>query len=126
MENDEELTVKGMKEGEELARIIGEFILKSSAVIKNIYCANSIRSIETAKIIAYSTNAIVKTYKDLNSIRDNAFAGMSEAEVEKIDPEFMYQLKLYRLGLYNSFQIKHMDQKYPYNQVHLAQSNATK
>ena len=108
--NLEGLTDAGKKDGEFLAHHINEYIKCNTLKIKKIYCADSSRAIETANIIAVKTETTVEAHDDLNSIRHNAFSGLPEDEIEKISPEFIYQLKLYRLGLFNSYQIIHNEQ----------------
>lgn len=108
--NLEGLTKKGENQGIILSKKINNYIRYSSSKIKNIYCAESSRAIETANIIASEMNLSIKPYVNLNSIRHNLFSGLSENEVEKIDPEFIYQLKLYRLGLFNSYCIKNHEE----------------
>lgn len=105
-ENSEGLTHKGLTEGEYLSLCIEIYLKEYKLNLKNIYCADSSRAIDTAKIIASRTQSEIVPYDNLNSIRHHSFSGLPETEIEKIDPEFIYQLKLYRLGLLNSYKIK--------------------
>lgn len=103
LEDDEELTSDGLCMGHEVAENIATFIDVNSFDVKKIYCANSARAIETAKIIADKLGVKICAFNDLCSNNSGALRGKSESEAQVINPMFMKQLKLFRAGIYSSY-----------------------
>ena len=103
LEDCEELTSNGMSMGHEAAEYIAMFVSTHSYDVKKVYCANSTRSIKTAKIIADRLGVETCAFGDLRSNNSGALRGKSESEAQVINPTFMKQLKLFRAGIYSSY-----------------------
>lgn len=101
----ERLTQKGVNQATQYADLIKVFLERNNLNVKNIYCADSSRGIETASIIADILQAQVLSYSSLKSFSVGNYAGMSESALKRIDPLFINNLKLYRKGLVNSYDI---------------------
>lgn len=102
-ENDELLTEQGIKMGEFIAENINDYVIHNHHVVHSVYCADSKRAVHSAEIIASQLNVDVRSFKDLTSNNSGQLLGKTEYEAMQINPEFMYQLKLYRAGLYSSY-----------------------
>lgn len=103
MEDREELTSNGMLMGHTAANYISMFVENHSYKVKKIYCANSTRAIKTAKIIADKLGVETYAFDELRSNNSGSLRGKSEFEAQKINPIFMKQLKLFRAGIYSSY-----------------------
>lgn len=99
----EELTPSGLSLGYEIAQHIVAFVDSHSYYVKRIYCANSIRAIKTANIIADKLNIETFAIDELRSNNSGILRGKSEAEAKELNPIFMKQLKLFRAGIYSSY-----------------------
>ena len=73
-------------------------------LLEPVYSAQSERAESTATSIARRIGVPTKSFQALRSIRV-AYPGVSEDDVAELNPEFMSQIALYRLGLYNSYDI---------------------
>jgi broad specificity phosphatase PhoE len=103
-ENDlEDLTDIGRQQSINLGNCLKDFINEKSLICKNIYTANSTRSIETARIISSCLNAKISIEEDLRSTKPGTLAGKSEEEAKKTNPLFIEQLYLFRNGLFNAY-----------------------
>src|SRR5208283_2096107 len=111
--DDEKLTPKGKNDCILIANGISKIILERNLFCKNIYCANSTRSIETAKVISEELNVTIKIEEALRSTKPGALAGHTEEEARKSNPVFIEQLNLYRAGLFNSYDFKVAENKEP-------------
>lgn len=103
VDDDEILTNNGMLIGDEVAQDIDFFVNNSGFCVDKIYCANSIRAKETAHVIASKLGVKICAYKELCSNNSGNLRGKSEIEAEIINPVFMKQLKLFRAGIYSSY-----------------------
>jgi broad specificity phosphatase PhoE len=113
-ETDEEsLTERGKGECSIIARDIHNFMIRKNLACHNIYTANSVRSIDTARIIADELNAKVQVEEALRSTKPGTLSGKSEAEAIKTNPEFIEQLYLFRNGLFNAYDFTVAENKEP-------------
>lgn len=99
----EELTNAGLSMGDEVAQNILTFVNSHSYNVEKVYCANSTRAIETAKIIADKLGVEVCALNDLRSNNCGSLRGKSETEALILNPLFIKQLKLFRSGIYSSY-----------------------
>jgi broad specificity phosphatase PhoE len=111
--DDEPLTSKGKEDCLSIARGIKKIVLEEHLVCKTIYCADSNRSIETAKVLAEELKGTVKTEEALRSTKPGVLAGQSEEAAKKSHPLFIEQLNLYRAGLFNSYDFNVAENKEP-------------
>jgi broad specificity phosphatase PhoE len=111
--DDEQLTKKGEEDCLSIATGIRQLVLEEDLACKSIYCANSSRSIETAEVIARELRVTVTIEEGLRSTKPGALAGQSEEEAKKSHPLFIEQLKLYRVGLFNSYDFNVAENKEP-------------
>jgi len=111
--DDELLTSKGMEECLRISEGIRSIISDMNLSCKSIYCANSIRSIETAKVIARALDVSITIEEALRSTKPGVLAGQTEAEARKSNPLFIAQLDLYRAGLFNSYDFNVAQNKEP-------------
>ncbi len=101
--NLEKLTCNGLNMGSELAHFIESFVRKNNYRVKEIYCANSTRAVETAKLIADKLSVKICAFDELCSNNSGVLRGRSEDEAKELNPTFMKQLKLFRAGIYSSY-----------------------
>ncbi len=99
----EQLTTKGRIKGTSIAKDIKAYVESESLKVNNIYCANSIRSIMTAQYITNALKVGIKSYDELRSNNSGSLLGKNEKEALIENPLFMKQLKLFRSGLYSSY-----------------------
>lgn len=109
----ESLTELGKEECSIIANDISDFISSKKLICNNVYSANSVRAIDTAKIIAEKLNAKVQIEESLRSTKPGSLTGKSEAEAIKTNPEFIEQLYLFRNGLFNAYDFKVAENKEP-------------
>jgi broad specificity phosphatase PhoE len=113
-ETDEEsLTTKGREECSLIAYNIRDFMIRRNLVCHSIYSANSVRSIDTARIIADELSAKVQVEEALRSTKPGTLTGKSEAEAIKTNPKFIEQLYLFRNGLFNAYDFTVAENKEP-------------
>lgn len=103
LEDGEELTKNGSNMGNEIAQYITTFVKTNSYNVKKVYCANSLRAIKTAKIIADKLKVEISALNELRSNNSGSLRGKSETEALTINPLFIKQLKLFRAGIYSSY-----------------------
>jgi len=107
----EKLTAKGIKQSENIASSLIKFIKKNKLKAKNIYAANSSRSIETANIISHHLESKLVIEDNFISTRPGALAGKTEVEAKSSNPIFIEQLNLFRKGLFNAYNFNVADGK---------------
>lgn len=101
--DNEKLTEFGEDEGKKLADNIYYYVKKNNFKISNVYCAKSTRAISTAKIIADKLNVKIEPFEDLKSNKAGLLKGKKEEEATSLNPTFMKQLKLFRAGVFSSY-----------------------
>lgn len=99
----EKLTLNGETLGKTIGENIFRFVQKHNLSVNHVYCANSQRAITTARFIADRLSIDVLPFDALRSNKSGALHGKSEEEAEVINPLFVKQLKLFRVGLYSSY-----------------------
>lgn len=107
--DNEEITQNGFEKGIELSDSIHQFMKKNGLRTSCVYCANSQRAILTAKLIANELNIGIKPFDELRSNKAGALEGKSEMEALNLNPLFMHQLKLFRTGIFSSYNFVKMD-----------------
>lgn len=113
MKDDERLTPKGEMDAEEISKHISDFVARHSCICKNIYSANSARSIKTAEIIASSIHANIQIEEDLRSTRPGVLTGMKKDEIQETHPEYAQQYYLFEKGVFNLYDLNNPDNKEP-------------
>lgn len=109
----ESLTDFGRQECSIIANDISDFMSRNNLTCNNVYSANSVRAIDTAKIIADKLSVKVQVEEALRSTKPGSLTGKSEAEAIKTNPEFIEQLYLFRNGLFNAYDFKVAENKEP-------------
>ena len=107
----EKLTLDGEMTGKKIANDIYEFVKAHDLKVKNVYCANSNRAISTAKIIAELLSVDIRSFDELRSNKSGTLLGKSEQEAASINPLFVHQLKLFRAGLFSSYNFVNVYQR---------------
>ena len=105
-ESKESLTECAKKEGLALGKNIAEFVKLTNLKVKNIYSADSKRALETAGFISKSLEVPIVVNPNLRSSSMGIMQGKSEDEVRQSYPLFIKQLKLWEVGLYNSYEFE--------------------
>lgn len=106
VEDAEPLTEMGVITARKVALSIYDFANRRGLRIKSVYSASSTRAKETATVIAKEFGAPVSDFNSLRSIDSGILSGISETEAGAHSNEFIWQLNLYRTGLYNSYDIR--------------------
>ena len=101
--DDEVLTEDSIKKGLILADSIFGYAHANNLCVNHIYCANSNRAISTASFIANKFNVDVNSYEELRSNNSGELLGKTELEAKRINPQFIHQLKLFRAGIFSSY-----------------------
>ncbi len=103
--DNEELTEKGIAQGEYIALCIKKFLELKQLKVKNIYCAKSVRAEHTARIIASTLSSSVKvlSFSDLLSSKSKELMGKTREVAIKINPQFIHELSLYDAGIFNAY-----------------------
>lgn len=101
----ENLTETGEAQSRQFGEQIDCFLKNNYLTVKNIYCADSSRAIQTAVIIASKLDANVVPVDEFNSFSIGHSSGMSESSLARSAPKFINDLSLYRKGLLNSYDI---------------------
>lgn len=101
----ENLTETGKAQSCQFGEQIDFFLKNNCLTVKNIYCANSSRAIQTAEIIASKLGANVVSADEFKSFSIGHYSGMSESSLAMVAPKFINDLSLYRKGLLNSYDI---------------------
>lgn len=107
----ESLTEQGKEKGKRIASVICDFVRKNSMEVHNIYCANSERAKITAKIIGQELKVDIKCFDELRSNNSGILKGKTEEESNRINPIFMHQLKLFRAGIFSSYNFVKIDER---------------
>lgn len=102
-EDSEGVTEGGLIMGSEIARCIAAFVDEHAYDVSKVYCANSMRARETARIIADKLGVNICALDELRSNNSGVLQGKSETEANVLNPLFMKQLKLFRTGIYSSY-----------------------
>ena len=103
-QNQEAITKKGENQADLIANYIAQYVTSVGCSVKTVYAANSERAITTAKKIAISIGAEVLPVDSFISVTtDKSIKGKSENEILKSNPQFIYELSLYRAGLFNAY-----------------------
>lgn len=98
------LTAAGRIAGKPLAMAIKKYIDSCSLNCSKIHIAKSTRARETAEILMSEIgNREIVEWEDLRSTNGGIVRGLSEKEAEQADPTFMAQLRLFRCGLFSSY-----------------------
>lgn len=102
--NNEILTDIGLGQVERVASAIYDYVTRTDSKVRNVYCAESMRAISTAQIIADKLKAEIVPYSGLLSVTTDAqIKGKSEEEIKKVNPQFIHELELYRAGIFNAY-----------------------
>lgn len=109
----ESLTEFGKEECSIIANDINDFMIRKNLTCNNVYSANSVRAIDTAKIIADKLSAKVQVEEALRSTKPGSLTGKSEIEAIKTNPAFIEQLYLFRNGLFNAYDFTVAENKEP-------------
>lgn len=113
MKDDERLTPKGEMEAMEIAKHISDFVARHNCKCKNIYSANSTRSIKTAQRIATLIHATIQIEEGLRSTRPGVLAGTNKDVIKKTHPEYAQQYYLFEKGVYNVYDFINPENKEP-------------
>jgi broad specificity phosphatase PhoE len=101
------LTEEGNNQVDNLIYLIRKFVKLNNSTINYIYTSNSYRSIGTGLIISKYLNIPLKNIDGLISFNLGKIGGLTEKQTEIKYPKFYNQLKLYRNGLLNSYDINY-------------------
>jgi broad specificity phosphatase PhoE len=113
LKDDECLTPKGELDAEEIAKHISDFVAQHSYKCRNIYSANSARSINLAQKIASLIQAQILVEEGLRSTRPGVLAGANKDEVKTTHPEYAQQYYLFEKGVFNVYDFKNPEKKEP-------------
>lgn len=100
----EELSYNGLKQAEDLANNIYEYMIKHRYRYPEIFSANTVRAYNTAKEIAKKLNTSIEVVDEFKSLKNGKkLVGLSESEAQKVDAVFMNELALNRAGIFNAY-----------------------
>lgn len=102
------ITAKGVRQVDDLLYLLKRIIKRKNVVVNNIYTSKSFRTIGTGEIISNKLNIPLKTIEGLVSFNLGRIGGLTERQTELKYPIFYNQLKLYRNGLLNSYEISYL------------------
>ena len=106
------LTEEGINVGKKLAKAIKIYMQKYNLHCSAIHIANSVRARETAKLINQEiTCPQIIEWDDLRSTKSGVLLGKTETEAKTINPIFIEQLKLFRCGLFSSYNFEKIHEK---------------
>ncbi len=103
----DKLTENGEKQVDDLIHLIKKMLKKKKSIVNYIYTSHSYRSIGTGAILSKILNIPLKNIDGLISFNLGKIGGLTERQTELRYPEFYNQLKLYRNGLLNSYEINY-------------------
>ena len=106
LNDEEELTEKGITQGKEISENLKEILRLKDLKVKRIYCAKSVRAQHSAKIIADALSDMsieIQPFEELLSTKSDELTGKNRDEVRKNSPIFMKELSLYDAGIFNSY-----------------------
>lgn len=102
--NGELLTSVGYRQASLLSDSLNQYIRDRQLRVSHVYCASSTRAQLTAKVIADKLMVDVIQYNELLSVTtDPTLKGRTEEEIALTNPQFIYELSLYRYGLFNAY-----------------------
>lgn len=104
-EKEDKLTLLGEQQASKLVSFIKYMIEIKELKKSRIYTSNSYRTVDTGCIISSELNIKIRQIKGLTSYNMGVIGGLTEHETENSYPVFFNQLKLYRNGLLNSYEI---------------------
>lgn len=102
----DELTPAGLRSSTQLSDILGHIAELDRTRKWVLFYAPSNRAELTASVIANRLGLKAKVADKFQSINAGIIAGVPEAEAEKIAPNYMRDLSLYRLGLMSSYRLR--------------------
>ena len=103
--NSETITDVGESQAECISKCIYDYINTNHLCAEYVYCASSNRAFSTANILAKHLQIKVHTTDAFLSVTtDDNLKGKTENEVQEINPQFIYELELYRCGLFNAYE----------------------
>jgi broad specificity phosphatase PhoE len=100
--DDEPLTDSANSTLDSWARSLGNWVEDLGCKVSRVHCTASRRSIETAAAIGRALAVPSIAYEKLRSPNVGALAGVTARAAAGADPNFIEQLRLYRLGLFNA------------------------
>jgi broad specificity phosphatase PhoE len=99
------LTEAGVEKGKVLAKAIRSYIDSHGLSCSKIHIAKSERARRTAELIYNEIGKVnIIEWDKLRSLNSGALRGKTEKEAEELNPKFMEQLRLFRCGLFNSYE----------------------
>jgi len=99
----ERLTQRGELSASRLGAALNDIVSEKEFRVKTVYCTHSNRAIATAEHIADRLSRGVRSYSALRSTGAGALMGMTEREAATHYPQFLRELRLYRVGLFNAY-----------------------
>ena len=105
IDDKEELTENGVIQGKQVSDNLRQILELKGLTVKNIYCAESVRALQSAEIMAsaLSESVQVQAFSELLSTKSKDILGKTKKQVRESNPEFMRQLSLYDAGIYSSY-----------------------
>lgn len=107
----ESLTREGREKAFEVAEEIKYFADRNHLTVNRVYCAASNRAKETAGFIADEFDVQISAFEDLRSNNSGALRGKNEDEALQLNPIFMKQLKLFRAGIFSSYDFEKVSER---------------
>lgn len=106
IDDKEELTDNGVTRGKQVAENLRMILELEGLIVKKIYCADSVRAKQSAKLIAkeLSETVQIQAFSDLLSTKSKDTMGKTKEEVRKTNPQFIRELSLYDAGIFNSYE----------------------
>ena len=118
-DNLEQLTEEGKQQGMQTARAIADFVERNSLLVSKVYCANSVRAKLSADFIANQLKISSLPFDELCSNNSGSLRGVNEVDAQASNPLFMKQLKLFRAGIFSSYnfvKVHNREDKYAFEQ----------
>lgn len=105
LDDREELTENGILYGKKVAADLRKIVKLKGLNVKKIYCANSVRAIKSAKLVAaeLSEDVQIVRLEELLSTKSEDIMGKTKDEVRKVNPLFIQELSLYDAGIFNAY-----------------------
>lgn len=101
---EEPLTSKGAKLCALFAREFRGFVDEVGVRNVSLHSSSAQRSAQTAMIIADALGGVqVKRHDALKSTHAGPYAGLSDAQIRRVDRGWLERLRMYRLGMYNLY-----------------------
>ena len=104
-EDMEVITSNGRIHGEKVATDLRKIVKMLNLHVNNIYCADSMRAVQSANLIAaaFQHEVQVRPFRELISIKSDELLGKTKSEVAEINPCFIQELNLFDAGLFNLY-----------------------